>query len=132
MSCWCHAGESNSDVFILLRGELHVLDLDQQTFLFKVPEGTVFGEGTVLRHVEVRRTARGDVLAYTLGGRFFMLVPPKGGVDSMGCCWCLRVYILHPILTSPMVNAHNQCDLRHVSRGYLRMYQWSAASRKLS
>ncbi len=41
-------------MFILMRGDLHVLDLDQSTFLFKVPEGTVFGEGTVLRHLEVR------------------------------------------------------------------------------
>jgi hypothetical protein len=41
-------------VFILVRGELHVLDTDQQTCLLKVPEGTVFGETTVLRHMEVR------------------------------------------------------------------------------
>lgn len=41
-------------MFILVRGELHVLDTDQQTCLLKVPEGTVFGETTVLRHMEVR------------------------------------------------------------------------------
>lgn len=40
-------------MFILVRGELHVLDADQ-TFLATIPEGTVFGEETVLRHLEVR------------------------------------------------------------------------------
>jgi hypothetical protein len=48
------AGEVRGDVFILVRGELHVLDSDQKTMLFKIPEGTVFGEGTVLKHLEVR------------------------------------------------------------------------------
>ena len=46
-------GEVGGDVFILVRGQLHVLDLDHETFLFKIPEGTVFGESTVLRHIEV-------------------------------------------------------------------------------
>ena len=41
-------------MFILVRGELHVLDSDQSTCMFKVSEGTVFGEATVLRHMEVR------------------------------------------------------------------------------
>lgn len=40
-------------MFILMRGELHVVDLDHETFLSKIPEGGVFGEGTVLRHLEV-------------------------------------------------------------------------------
>jgi len=45
-------GELGGDLFILVRGELHVLDTDQETFLFKIPEGAVFGESTVLRHIE--------------------------------------------------------------------------------
>jgi hypothetical protein len=40
---------------MLLNGDLHVMDSDQQTFLFKIPEGTVFGEGSVLRRLEVGR-----------------------------------------------------------------------------
>jgi hypothetical protein len=48
------AGESGGDVFILIRGELHMVDMDKETFLAKIPEGGVFGEGTVLRHLEVR------------------------------------------------------------------------------
>ncbi|KAF8058454.1 esf2 [Scenedesmus sp. PABB004] len=51
-------GESGGDVFILLRGELHVLDLDATTCLAKIPEGSVFGEGTVLRHMEARHAAQ--------------------------------------------------------------------------
>ena len=51
-------GEVGGDVFILMRGELHVLDIDNETFLFKIPEGTVFGEATVLQHVEVRGGGR--------------------------------------------------------------------------
>ncbi len=47
------AGESSADVYILIRGDLHMLDADQETFMFTVPQGTVFGEGTVLRHIEV-------------------------------------------------------------------------------
>lgn len=47
------AGEVGGDVFILVRGDLHVLDTDQETFLLKIPEGTVFGETTVLRHMDV-------------------------------------------------------------------------------
>ncbi len=50
------SGEAGSEVFILMRGELHVLDLDQETFLFAIPEGSVFGEGSVLRHLEVSIT----------------------------------------------------------------------------
>jgi hypothetical protein len=50
------AGETGGDVFILIRGELHMVDMDKETFLAKIPEGGVFGEGTVLRHLEVRRS----------------------------------------------------------------------------
>jgi hypothetical protein len=42
-------------VFILLRGELVMLDLDQTTILFRISPGTVFGEGTVIRQLEVGR-----------------------------------------------------------------------------
>jgi hypothetical protein len=51
-----HAGETGGDVFILIRGEISMLDSDG-TFLFKVPEGTIFGEATVLRHLQVRKTS---------------------------------------------------------------------------
>ncbi|KAG2501915.1 hypothetical protein HYH03_000413 [Edaphochlamys debaryana] len=44
-------GESGADVFILLQGELLVLATDQRTVLYAVPEGTVFGENSVLRIV---------------------------------------------------------------------------------
>lgn len=36
-----------------MRGELHAMDLDKETMLYKLPEGSVFGEGTVLRQLEV-------------------------------------------------------------------------------
>ncbi|GBG00035.1 voltage-gated ion channel [Raphidocelis subcapitata] len=45
-------GEVGGDVFILVRGEVHVLDADGETLLLKIPEGSVFGEETVLRHME--------------------------------------------------------------------------------
>lgn len=41
-------------MFILMRGDLHAMDIDKETFLYKLPEGSVFGEGTVLRQLEVR------------------------------------------------------------------------------
>ncbi|GFR43465.1 hypothetical protein Agub_g4548 [Astrephomene gubernaculifera] len=44
-------GESGGDVFILLQGELHVLAADQGTLLYCVPEGTVFGESSILREI---------------------------------------------------------------------------------
>lgn len=44
-------------MFILMRGELHMTDLDGATCLARVPEGSVFGEATVLRHLEVARAA---------------------------------------------------------------------------
>lgn len=50
----CTTGELGGDVFILVRGELHVLDSDGSTCIFRIGEGTVFGESTVLRHMEVR------------------------------------------------------------------------------
>jgi hypothetical protein len=40
-------------VFVLLRGELQVMDLDQTTPLYTVGEGAVFGEEVVLRHLQV-------------------------------------------------------------------------------
>jgi hypothetical protein len=49
-----HTGEPGGDVFILMRGELLQLDADKVTRLAAIPEGSVFGEGTVLRHLEVR------------------------------------------------------------------------------
>lgn len=57
-------GEVGGDVFILVRGELHVVESDGSTSLFRIPEGTVFGEATVLRHLEVgaRAGRRGDAL----------------------------------------------------------------------
>ena len=51
-------GEAGGDVFVLLRGELSVLDADQQTALFRIPEGTFFGEGTVLRALEGQARAK--------------------------------------------------------------------------
>lgn len=53
------AGETGGDVFILMRGELHMVDMDKETFLAKIPEGGVFGEGTVLRHLEVHTACCG-------------------------------------------------------------------------
>lgn len=50
-------GEPGGDVFILMRGELVQLDVDLATRLGSVAEGSVFGEGTVLRQLEVRRQA---------------------------------------------------------------------------
>lgn len=53
-------GEPGGDVFILMRGELQQLelDVDSTTQLSKIPEGSVFGEGTVLRQLEVRGDQR--------------------------------------------------------------------------
>lgn len=47
------AGEPGGDVFILMRGELHQLDVDRETTIAKIPEGSVFGETVVLRNLEV-------------------------------------------------------------------------------
>ncbi|GIL77637.1 hypothetical protein Vretimale_6799 [Volvox reticuliferus] len=44
-------GESGSDVYILLQGELQVLAADLGALLYCVPEGTIFGEGSVLRQL---------------------------------------------------------------------------------
>ncbi|GIL49816.1 hypothetical protein Vafri_6128 [Volvox africanus] len=44
-------GESGCDVYILLQGELQVLAADQGALLYCVPEGTIFGEGSVLRQL---------------------------------------------------------------------------------
>ena len=48
------AGEPGGDVFILMRGELLQLDVDKETTIAKIPEGSVFGETVVLRNLEVR------------------------------------------------------------------------------
>ena len=48
------SGEPQGDLYILLRGDMHVLDTDRRSFLFKVPEGRVFGEAVALRRIEVR------------------------------------------------------------------------------
>jgi hypothetical protein len=40
-------------VFILMRGELLQLDVDRETTIAKIPEGSVFGETVVLRNLEV-------------------------------------------------------------------------------
>lgn len=44
-------------MFILMRGELLQLDVDGNTMLAKIPEGSVFGETVVLRNLEVRGDA---------------------------------------------------------------------------
>ncbi|GLC41041.1 hypothetical protein PLESTB_000949600 [Pleodorina starrii] len=44
-------GESGADVYILLQGELQVLSADLGALLYSVPEGTIFGEGSVLRQL---------------------------------------------------------------------------------
>ncbi len=40
-------------MFILMRGELLQLDVDKETTIAKIPEGSVFGETVVLRNLEV-------------------------------------------------------------------------------
>jgi hypothetical protein len=40
-------------VFIMMRGELLQLDVDKETTIAKIPEGSVFGETVVLRNLEV-------------------------------------------------------------------------------
>jgi len=56
MHAWrAYLGEAHSSVYILLRGEMHVLGMDRRSFLFKVPEGTVFGETVALRQMEVKQ-----------------------------------------------------------------------------
>ena len=42
-------GESHDDVYILMRGEVQVLDADKKTVIYKIPVGTVFGEGVMLK-----------------------------------------------------------------------------------
>ncbi|KXZ52320.1 hypothetical protein GPECTOR_10g952 [Gonium pectorale] len=44
-------GETGADVFILLQGELQVMASDMTTVLYCIPEGTVFGESSVLRQL---------------------------------------------------------------------------------
>lgn len=39
-------------MFILMRGELLQLDVDKETTIAKIPEGSVFGETVVLRNLE--------------------------------------------------------------------------------
>lgn len=51
--CGVCAGEPGGDVFILMRGELLQLDVDRETTIAKIPEGSVFGETVVLRNLEV-------------------------------------------------------------------------------
>ncbi|GAX86342.1 hypothetical protein CEUSTIGMA_g13754.t1 [Chlamydomonas eustigma] len=51
-------GEDHCDMYILLRGEMHVLDSDRRSYLFKIPEGTVFGESGPLRKIEGYGRAR--------------------------------------------------------------------------
>lgn len=57
-----HAGESSCDLYILVRGDLHVLKDDRQTYLFRIPEGTIFGENSVVRSMEVRHRGNGATL----------------------------------------------------------------------
>eukprot|EP00197_Chlamydomonas_leiostraca_P011145 CAMPEP_0202859122 /NCGR_PEP_ID=MMETSP1391-20130828/1378_1 /ASSEMBLY_ACC=CAM_ASM_000867 /TAXON_ID=1034604 /ORGANISM="Chlamydomonas leiostraca, Strain SAG 11-49" /LENGTH=803 /DNA_ID=CAMNT_0049538131 /DNA_START=139 /DNA_END=2550 /DNA_ORIENTATION=+ len=45
-------GEINADVYILVRGDLHVMDIDRRTPLFKIPEGTIFGEAAAIRKID--------------------------------------------------------------------------------
>jgi hypothetical protein len=61
-------------VFVLLRGELQVMDLDQTTPLYSVGEGALFGEEVVLRHLQV-------------GGRV-LLGLLLGLVQRWCWCWC--------------------------------------------
>lgn len=51
--CDITTGEPGGDVFILMRGELLQLDVDLQTTIARIPEGSVFGETVVLRNLEV-------------------------------------------------------------------------------
>ncbi|EFJ52746.1 hypothetical protein VOLCADRAFT_86033 [Volvox carteri f. nagariensis] len=43
-------GENGADVYILLQGELQVL-AEPSALLYSIPEGTIFGEGSVLRQL---------------------------------------------------------------------------------
>lgn len=46
-------GELSADFYILVRGDVHVMDVDRKTPLFKIPEGTIFGEATVIKRIDV-------------------------------------------------------------------------------
>jgi CRP-like cAMP-binding protein len=51
-------GESHDEVYILMRGEVHILDDDRKTVIYIIPVGTVFGEGVMLRRHEGDAKAR--------------------------------------------------------------------------
>ncbi len=59
-ACVCvraYTGEHSSDLFILIRGDVYVMDdRDSQTKLVKVPEGSIFGEEGVISHLNVSMT----------------------------------------------------------------------------
>jgi hypothetical protein len=56
-------------VFILMRGELLQLDVDRETTIAKIPEGSVFGETVVLRNLEVGGWVGGWVRDIACGHR---------------------------------------------------------------
>jgi hypothetical protein len=78
-------GEVGGDVFVLLRGDLSVLDADQQTALFRIPEGTFFGEGTVLRALEGQaRAKRTENVWAGAGGASLLRIAQE---DMQVCVW---------------------------------------------
>lgn len=54
-------------MFILMRGELLQLDVDRETTIAKIPEGSVFGETVVLRNLEVSSASCWLRLTVTVG-----------------------------------------------------------------
>lgn len=63
------AGEVATDLYILIRGQLHVVVSDHNTKVVKVAEGTIFGEAGVVLSVQVRCACwRGICPAWTWHG----------------------------------------------------------------
>ncbi|GFH08666.1 cyclic nucleotide-binding domain-containing protein [Haematococcus lacustris] len=59
-------GELCTDLYILVRGEVHVVDAEKRTPLYKIQENSIFGETAVLQNIEASvwhssNTSRGQL-----------------------------------------------------------------------
>ncbi|KAL6756171.1 hypothetical protein V8C86DRAFT_2654456 [Haematococcus lacustris] len=74
-------GELCTDLYILVRGEVHVVDPEKRTPLYKIQENSIFGETAVLQNIEGQVKSKHSESVYCTSAADMLRLPLEDAVE---------------------------------------------------